>query len=699
VSGRPDPGEAFLARDSAPIFAAASYPPAMKTRLLLVALLVSHSAAALAQTVVAPAGTIQGTTVGSVEKFLGIPYAEPPVRWQRSIAKAPSATTIDATAAKPACTQLLGATAQDCKDTSGQTTGTLVGSENCLTLSITRPAAVAAAPRPVMVWIHGGALVSGCAKDGLTEATDLALQGTPAGDGQIVVALQYRLGPLGFFALPELRSEDANLSVGNYGMLDQVLALQWVQTNIAAFGGDPNDVTIFGESAGGFSTYMLEASPVAQSLFARAISESGGYGQAIPLEPGAGAPSGTFGPTATAFPRGIALASDPTLGCTDPLTRVACMRGKATADIFSAWSAAGGGGVIGGGAASPAIDGYFLTEQASQMIADAPAPPKPLMVGANANEMTLFTLTTSIPTFTDYENMIRAAFGTTAGDIILGVYPSSAFATPLEAYRRVLEDILFVCPTFTAGKLIHDRGGESHVYHFANPVSAFLGGAFHGSELYYVFGNLSRLVSVGTTPDAGDTLLSDAMQTAWTSFAADGAPIATPAWDPFDPGPSGLAADGGVLTWNLNASNALINTFTPSSALRDGRCAQLAALSGTLNADFDSFTNDRDNCPFATNSDQADSGGVAGGPSDGVGDACQCGDASNDGAVDDVDVAALRSSLAGVAPLSAHGAAKCRVESATAACDIVDVAVLRRRLATPQLPPGISQSCAAANPA
>ena len=179
----------------------------------------------------------------------------------------------------------------------------------------------------------------------------------------------------------------------------------------------------------------------------------------------------------------------------------------------------------------------------------------------------------------------------------------------------------------------------------------------------------------------------------------NGTPIASPSWDAFDPGSSGLAADGGVLTWNLNAANALTNTFTPSSSLRDGRCAQLAALATTLNGDFDSFTNDRDNCPFATNSDQADRGGVAGGPSDGIGDACQCGDISDDGVVDSTDVAVLRAALATGGPLSPHGAAKCRVESATAACDVVDVTVLRRRLATPALPPGISQSCAAANPA
>ncbi|HXZ84111.1 MAG TPA: carboxylesterase family protein, partial [Myxococcota bacterium] len=174
----------------------------------------SLSPSALAQTVVTTSGTVQGISGSGVDKFLGIPYAEPPVgdlRWQRPVPFPPSPTTIDATTPKAACTQFLSTlSANDCRDNSSQTNGTLVGSEDCLTLSIWRPTAPAAhGPRPVMVWIHGGALVTGCAKDGLTEATDLALQGTATGgDGQIVVAVQYRLGPMGFFALPELAGED-----------------------------------------------------------------------------------------------------------------------------------------------------------------------------------------------------------------------------------------------------------------------------------------------------------------------------------------------------------------------------------------------------------------------------------------------------------------------------------------------------------
>jgi para-nitrobenzyl esterase len=658
-----------------------------------------------AQTVVTSSGTVQGVSGGGVDKFLGIPYAEPPIgdlRWKRPVPKSASPTTIDATVPKAACTQFLSTvSANDCRDNGSQTNGTLVGSEDCLTLSIWRPTAPALnGPRPVMVWIHGGALVTGCAKDGLSEATDLALQGTAAGgDGQIVVAVQYRLGPMGFFALPELQGEDANGSVGNYGLLDDVLALHWIHDNIAAFGGDPNDVTTFGESAGGFSTYILEASPPAQGLFNRNISESGLYGQALPLQPGAGAPSGDFGPTATAFPRGIALAGDPSLGCSDPGTRLACMRGKTAAQVFAAYNAQTGSSSTSLTGSAPSIDGYVLSEQPSQMILEGDVAPRPLLVGANANELTVFTLTSPVlNTAADYENAVRAALGTTAGNIVLGVYPASAFPTPIAAYRRVFEDILFVCPTFSAGKLVRDAGSESHVYHFEYAPSSLLG-SFHSSELFYVFGNLSRLTGIGVTPDAGDTLLSDAMQTAWTSFARNGAPVATPSWSPFDPGPGGPAANGGVFVWNLDTSNNLVNQFTASQNLRDGRCAQLAALSGTLNGDFDAFTNDVDNCPFTTNSDQADSGGVAGGGPDGIGNACQCGDTSDDGAVDATDVAVLRNALAGIAPLGKHGAAKCRVESQSAACDVVDLAVLRRRLASPALPPGISQSCAAANPA
>jgi para-nitrobenzyl esterase len=667
---------------------------------VVVALLLAPFAAR-GQTVVTTSGTVQGVTSGAITKYLGIPYAEPPVgalRWQRPVAKSPVAGTIDGTVFKAACSQPLNTTfALDCRDDTSQTaSGTLVGSEDCLTLSVWRPTASAATPRPVMVWIHGGAFVNGCAKDGLTEATDLALQGTATGgDGQIVIAIQYRLGPMGFFALPELRPEDANGSVGNYGMLDMVLALQWVQANAAAFGGDPNNVTIFGESAGGIATCALLASPLTNGLFARAVEESGNCTQALPLEPGANAPVSAFNAQSTAYGRGVALASDPSLGCTDPLTRVACMRGKTTAQIFPPWQATPGS--LGFPPASMAIDDHFLSEQPAELLRRGNASGRALLVGANANEMTVFTLTgPSLPTATDYENLIHAQFGDYAANILLPIYPAAAFATPLDAYRRIIEDTFFVCPSFQAAKLVRDSGAPAYAYHFAYPVSSFIG-AFHGSELFYVFGNTARLSGVLVTPDAGDTLLSNALQDAWTGYAKNGVPVAAPVWSPLAATPGQPASADNVFVWNLNASNALTNSLQLAGALRDGRCAQVETLAPTLNGDLDGFTNERDNCPFATNSNQADSGAIASTTADGIGDACQCGDTSNDGVVDAQDVALLRSSLAAIAPLSPLAAAKCNVESHSAACDVVDVAVIRRNLALHA--PAIQQVCAAANPA
>src|SRR5262249_10781517 len=156
---------------------------------------------------------------------------------------------------------------------------------------------------------------------------------------------------------------------------------------------------------------------------------------------------------------------------------------------------------------------------------------------------------------------------------------------------------------------------------------------------------------------------------------------------------------GSALVWNVDASNNLVNSYVQAGTLRDGRCAQLALPVNNLNGDFDSFTNDRDNCPFATNSDQADAGAIGTDPSDGIGDRCQGGAVTDNGIVDGADVALLRGTLAGGPPLSIHGVSKCNVETGSAACDIVDVAVMRRRLATPALGPGIQQVCAAANPA
>jgi para-nitrobenzyl esterase len=692
----------------------------MTPLVVLAALVLLVSGTARAQVVVTTSGPVQGITAGGVSRFLAIPYAEPPIgalRWQRPVPVTPSPTTLDGTVPGFACTQTVqDFSARDCRENLGQATGTEVGSEDCLTLSVWRPAAEPTTPRPVLVWIHGGAFVTGCAKDGLTEGTDLALHGV---DGQVVIAIQYRLGPLGFFSLPELAAGDPDASVGNYGLLDMILALQWVQANAAAFGGDPNNVTIFGESAGGVAACALLASPLTLGLFQRAIVESGNCAQAIPREPGPGA---SFPAGATAYDRGSALAANPAFGCTDPQTRAACMRAIPNTQLVDVYGQSLG--ALGLPPTNMVIDDYVIDEQPQALLAGGASADRDLVIGSNANEMTVFTTTLSLPTAQDYENLILAQAGPYVAPILLSIWPASEFASPRDAYRRLSEDIFFVCNTLNAAKAVRDAGGSAYAYHFAYDPGALMLGSFHGLELFYVFGNLVRLQSLLIFPDAGDTLLSTDMQEAWTSYARTGAPNAIPAWPAFDPGDGGAATQGSAYVWNLNnLSNTAAYSVAQGGAMafRDGRCAELEAAAPILNADQDTLTNDADNCdtvtnsdqadhdldtvgsacdacPYAANLDQADTSGVGGGGPDGIADACQCGDVDDDVAhdVDAADLAALRLALAGVTALSPGGQAKCSVAGGTTACDLLDSVVIARRLAS--LQPLLAPACDAATP-
>ena len=179
------------------------------------------------------------------------------------------------------------------------------------------------------------------------------------------------------------------------------------------------------------------------------------------------------------------------------------------------------------------------------------------MIGANADEMTLFTLTLSIPDAAAYEALVRSQAGDYVADYLLQIWPASEFATPLAAYRRFAADIGFVCPTFASAKAVSDGGGSAYAYHFAyapNPASTL--GSFHGLELFYVFGQYAtRLPALGIAPDSGDADLSVAMQEAWTSYARTGAPSTTPAWPAFAPAPSGYAADGSALVFERHAES------------------------------------------------------------------------------------------------------------------------------------------------
>jgi para-nitrobenzyl esterase len=242
---------------------------------------------------------VQGTNSAGMLRFLGIPYAAPPVgalRWKPPTAAAAWTTVRDASTFASHCAQIAGPF------------GTASASEDCLYLNVYTPS-TGPGPFPVMVWIHGGALVTGESDD--YDPSALVAQGVA------VVTLNYRLGPLGFLSHPALSAEAGGAS-GNYGLMDQQAALQWVQTNIKAFGGDPANVTVFGESAGGLSTFSQIASPLAAGLFQKAIVESGSYN----LTPPDLATAQTWG---TNFATGA--------GCTDQ--SAACLRALPVATILA----------------------------------------------------------------------------------------------------------------------------------------------------------------------------------------------------------------------------------------------------------------------------------------------------------------------------------------------------------------------------
>jgi para-nitrobenzyl esterase len=246
-----------------------------KFTCVLVAAAVQLASVAVGQQVVTESGAISGVLANGLRVYKGIPFAAPPVgdlRWRPPVDAAPWTGTRKADAFAPACMQV-GVSMP------GETTPAV--SEDCLYLNIWTPAEAKTAPEhlPVIVWIYGGGYINGSASMPLYWGDRLAQKGV------VVVTISYRLGPLGFLALPELTRESPHHSSGNYGLMDQIAALEWIQRNIAAFGGDPKCVTIAGQSSGSISVSILMVSPLAKGLFQRAIGESGGLFEPLQLAP------------------------------------------------------------------------------------------------------------------------------------------------------------------------------------------------------------------------------------------------------------------------------------------------------------------------------------------------------------------------------------------------------------------------------
>jgi para-nitrobenzyl esterase len=481
-------------------------------------ILMAMSGVAAAQ-VKTTGGLVQGTTAASgIRVFKGVPYAAPPVgelRWQAPKPVVPWQGVRDATKFGAACLQ-------------GKIFGDISFdnvSEDCLTLNIWTPAKSARERLPVMVWIHGGGFQAGAGGENRHDGQAFARKGV------VLVTINYRLGIFGFFAHPALTRESGHNASGNYGMLDQVAALRWVQGNIAAFGGDPRNVTIFGESAGSFAVSALMASPLAKGLFHKAIGESGAF-----FTTG----GGTLAAPSLAASEQQGLKFGASIGAAS----LAELRAKPGTDVLQAamkatpWFA-------------PNVDGYFLPEDVYTIYASGRQAHVPLLAGWNADEVRAgVTLRKDKPTAESFAAELKKRFGDQA-DAFLKAYPVTTPAETLESAAALASDSFIGYATWKWIEM-QLQTGKVPVYRYSfdrkipvepdqkvNGVPATSAdiGARHAGEIEYVFGALElSLPKVPWSPV--DKKLSDAMTTYWANFARTGDPngAGLPTWPRYDAG-------------------------------------------------------------------------------------------------------------------------------------------------------------------
>ncbi|MET9422598.1 carboxylesterase/lipase family protein [Streptomyces sp. NPDC006540] len=474
---------------------------ALALSIVATAFVPADATAAEGPTVTTRYGQVQGKAGQTANSYLGIPYAAPPVgsqRWKPPSPPERRQGVRDATTPGNPCMQAVRSSPW------GNLAGPGTPSEDCLYLNVHTPAQRSLQKRPVMVWIHGGGFTvgSGTFYDGSTLAAEA---------GVVNVTFNYRLGAFGYLAHPGLAEESPQGMSGNYGLLDQQAALRWVRDNIAAFGGDPDNVTVFGESAGGGSVCQNLVSPRAIGLFDRAVAQSG-CGFPLPTQE-------------SQQDRGATWAN--ALGCAD----VACLRTRPADQVL-------GASLTPTARWTPNVDGKVLPLQVTDALERGRFHRVPVLQGTTADEGRLTVATTydlagRQLTAAGYPVAVRELYGERA-DEILARYPLSDHGTPAEALGAVLTDSQFACPqSRTAGLMAaHTR---SYQYEFADrhamdhlnlPIS-FPIGAPHGSEIRYVFGGVSGTPAQNT--------LSDRMVGYWTNFAKTGVPYAAgaPRWNVF----------------------------------------------------------------------------------------------------------------------------------------------------------------------
>ena len=446
-------------------------------------------------------GGVQGVDNGSSCAFLGIPFAAPPVgnlRW-----RPPQPATPWAPATLTATIPGL-----NCPSINPPGSSTTQGSEDCLKLNVWTPDPAPASPAPVIVSIHTGAFMAASANIPDSNGRKLVEQ-----TGAIVVAANYRLGPFGFLGHSALTAEDPGYrSSGNYGFLDQRAALAWVRDHIAAFGGDPNNVTIAGQSAGGNSVSMHVVSPGSAGYFNRAIMQSG-Y-------------ASTRWPTladAEALGHDFAAA----VGCTDVSQVVTCMRAKTRAEVLLAF--ANGQQEFAQTARvhwGPVVDGLDIPDQPRRLYEDGTFNRVPLIIGATRDEGWIY-VDRSFPaglTEEQYQAAVAAEFGAADAPAILAQYPVTDFASPKLALSRLTGDVEMVCEARRVARLVERTRTPVYFYSFEREADAVVPDlVIHGLDRNFVYGNNFGPPS-NYVLNADDLSLFGAISGYWTRFAASGNP-------------------------------------------------------------------------------------------------------------------------------------------------------------------------------
>lgn len=480
----------------------------MKTVIAALALFAAFGGCAQqspAPTATVTGGQVRGALLAAGAVFKGVPYARPPVgslRWREPMPLEPWSGIREAVTFGPPCAQkpspILGGEAQ-------------APNEDCLYLNIWTPQWTPAALKPVMVWIPGGGNFAGSSSDPQTEGAQLARHDV------VVVTINYRLGALGFFSHSALTRESPNRASGNQGILDQIAALRWVRDNIAQFGGDPANVTIFGESAGSLDVSVLMTSPLSQGLFRRAIGQSGAVilvGEPLTLAQAeqrgaellerAGVPSEASPADMRSVPASAIYAAEPDYLRTPPPNL----------------------GIT--------IDGYVFPRKPADVFAAGEAHRADLMLGSNAHEIVPGTQPP-----TDVGAAIDAAYGPRAPRArALYAETDPLYRSPAQQWAT---DTSFRCSA-VAQLLWHAAAGNvAYHYEFARiaPGREALG-VPHAADIAYVFGTVdSGIIGVGGPPaqaDDVDRRISADMQSYWTNFAKTGDPngAGLPTWPPFD---------------------------------------------------------------------------------------------------------------------------------------------------------------------